>query len=168
MIRSILFLLAVTPLSGQTAAGMLSRLNGVSWEAPPAAACAPRIPVQMDVYATVEWTHYCSETRDGVIRESYFYVFGEPARIARLRVDVRPVDESPENTARLLPALRRALTARFGAPTHEPELMEIGFRHLRYGQPPAGDQWKGGGLHYFLHANLSASQPMGVRRGVQL
>ena len=46
--------------------------------------------------------------------------------------------------------------------------MEIGFRPLRYGQPVAGDHWKGGGLHYFLHANLSASSPMGVRRGVQL
>ena len=109
-----------------------------------------------------------SDTRDGVIRETFFYVFGEPARIARLRVDVRPVDESPANTARLLPALQRALTARFGAPTHEPELMEIGFRHLRYGEPVAGDHWQGGGLHYFLHANLSGGYPMGMRRGVQL
>jgi hypothetical protein len=122
----------------------------------------------MDVYATVEWTHHCADTRDGVIRESFFYVFGEPARVARLRVDVRPADESPELTARLLPALERTLTARFGAGTQEPELMEIGFNHRRYGQSVAGNHWKGGGLHYFLHANLSASQPMGVRRGVQL
>jgi hypothetical protein len=68
----------------------------------------------------------------------------------------------------LLPALQRMLAARFGASTHEPEMMEIGFRHLRFGEPVAGDHWKGGGLHYFLHANLSASTPMGVRRGVQL
>src|ERR1039457_4560858 len=168
MIRSILVLLAVIPLCGQTAAGMLARLSGVSWEAPPTAACAPRIPIQMDVYATVEWTHHCADTRDGVIREDFFYVFGEPARIARLRVDMRPVDESPENTARLLPALERMLTARFGTPTHEPKMMEIGFYAPRYGQPVAGDHWKGGGLHYFVHANLSASQPMGIRRGVQL
>ena len=168
MLRAALFLLAVTPLCGQTAAGMLSHLDGVSWEAPPTAACAPRIPVQMDVYATVEWTHHCTDTRDGLIREDFFYVFGEPARIARLRVDVRSVDESPGNTARLLPAMQRALTERFGAPTHDPEMMEIGFRHLRYGQPVAGDHWQGGGLHYFLHANLSASEPMGIRRGVQL
>src|ERR1022692_717698 len=106
----------------------------------------------MDIYATDEWTHHCTGTRDGLIREDFFYVFGEPGPIARLRVDVRPVDESPENTARLLPALQRALTARFGPGTHEPELMEIGFRHLRYGQPIVGDHWKGGGLHYFLPA----------------
>ena len=168
MIRAAVLVLALSSLYGQTAAGMLGRLDGVSWEAPPTAACAPRVPVQMDVYATVEWTHHCSDVRDGVIREDFFYVFGEPARIARLRVDVRPVDESPETTARLLPPLQRLLTARFGAPAHEPEFMEIGFRHLRYGQPVSGDHWKGGGLHYFLHANLSASQPMGVRRGVQL
>src|ERR1035441_2632 len=119
MIRAALLMLAVIPLCGQTAAGMLARLSGVSWEAPPTAACAPRSPIQMDVYATVEWTHHCADTRDGVIREDFFYVFGEPARIARLRVDMRPVDESPENTARLLPALERMLTARFGTPTHE-------------------------------------------------
>jgi len=122
----------------------------------------------MDTYATVQWTHHCSDTRDGVIRESFFYVFGEPARIARLRVDLRPVDESAENTARLLPALQRTLTARFGAGTHEPAMMEIGFYPPRYGQPVAGDHWKGGGRHYFLHANRSASEPMGIRRGVQL
>lgn len=168
MIRAFLLTLAISPIFGQTAAGMLAGLNGVRWEAPPAAACAPRIPAQMDIYATDQWTHHCSDTREGVIRESFFYVFGEPARLARLRVDVRPVDESPETTARLLPALQRALTARFGAGTHEPELMEIGFRHLRYGEPVAGGHWKGGGLHYFLHANQTGSSPMGVRRGVQL
>ena len=168
MIRAVLLIFAAIPLFGQTAAGMLERLDGIAWEAPPAAACTPRIPVQMDIYATVQWTHHCSDTRDGVIRESFFYVFGEPARIALLRVDVRPVDESPQTTARLLPALQRVLAARFGPPTHEPEMMEIGFRHLRFGEPVAGDHWKGGGLHYFLHANPSAANPMGVRRGVQL
>jgi hypothetical protein len=168
MIRAAVLIFAAIPMFGQTAAGMLERLNGVSWEAPPAAACTPRVPVQMDIYATVQWTHHCSDRGDGVIRESFFYVFGEPARIALLRVDVRPVDESPQTTARLLPALQRILTARFGAPSHEPEMMEIGFRHLRFGEPVAGDHWKGGGRHYFLHANLSASNPMGVRRGVQL
>ena len=168
MIRAWLLLFAVSRLFGQTAAALLSRLDGVSWEAPPTAACTPRIPAQMDIYATDQWTHHCTGTRDGLIREDFFYVFGEPGRTARLRVDVRPVDESPENTARLLPALQRTLTARFGPPTHEPELMEIGFRHLRYGQPIVGDHWIGGGRHYFLHASLSASQPMGVRKGVQL
>src|ERR1035437_5473549 len=168
MLRAILLMLAVSPLIGQTAAGMLGRLNGVRWEGPPAAACTPRIPVQIDIYATVQWTHYCADTRDGVIRESFFYVFGEPARIARLRVDLRPVDESAENTARLLPALQRTLTARFGAGTHEPAMMEIGFYPPRSGQPVAGDHWKGGGRHYLLHANRSASEPMGIRRGVQL
>jgi hypothetical protein len=168
MIRAALFLFAVSPLFGQTAAALLARLDGVRWEGPPSAACTPRIPIQLDIYATTEWTHHCTDARDGLIREDFFYVFGEPGPIARLRVDVRPVDESPEATARLMPALERTLTARFGPPTHLPELMEIGFRHVRYGQPILGDHWTGGGRHYFLHANLSASQPMGVRKGIQL
>jgi hypothetical protein len=168
MIRAFVLTFVAIPLFGQTAAGMLARLNGVAWEAAPSAACTPRIPVQMDIYATVQWTHHCSDTRDGVIRETFFYVFGEPARIALLRVDVRPIDESPQTTARLLPALQRALAARFGVPTREPEMIELGFRHLRFGEPVAGDHWKGGGLHHFLHSNLSASNPMGIRRGVQL
>jgi len=168
MIRLGCLLLAASPLFGQTAAGILARLNGVRWEGAPTPGCTPRNPVQSDIYATVEWTHRCSDTRDGVIRESFFYVFGEPARIARLRVDLLPVDDSQANTARLLPALQRTLTARFGAPTHQPELMEIGFRPLRYREQVAGDHWSGGGLHYFLHANLSGGYPMGIRRGVQL
>jgi hypothetical protein len=167
MIRLGWILLAAGTLWGQSAAEVMGRVDGVRWEGPLAEGCTARVPVQMDVYATVEWTHHCTDTRDGVIRETFFYVFGEPARIALLRADVRPVDESPGNTARLLPVLERELTARFGAPAHEPEMMEIGFRHLRLGQPIAGDHWKGGGLHYFLHANQSASTPMGVRRGVQ-
>jgi len=168
MIRLGWILLAAGTLWGQSAAEVMGRVDGVRWEGPLAEGCTARVPVQMDVYATVEWTHHCTDTRDGVIRETFFYVFGEPARIALLRADVRPVDESPGTTARLLPVLERELTARFGAPAHEPEMMEIGFRHLRLGQPIAGDHWKGGGLHYFLHANQSASTPMGVRRGVQL
>ena len=95
MIRAAVLIFAAIPLFGQTAAGMLARLDGIAWEAAPSAACTPRIPVQMDIYATVQWTHHCSDTRDGVIRETFFYVFGEPARIALLRVDVRPADESP-------------------------------------------------------------------------
>ena len=54
MLRAALFLLTVTPLCAQTAAALLSRLDGVGWEAPPTAACAPRAPVQLDICATVE------------------------------------------------------------------------------------------------------------------
>jgi hypothetical protein len=168
MIRIVWILLAAGSLWGQTAAGVLVRLDGVRWESAPSSACVQRVPAQLDVYATVEWTDHCTDTRNGVIRETFYYVFGEPARIALMRVDLRAADESPENTARLLPLLRRALRARFGEPVHDPELMEIGFRHLRFGQPVSGDHWKGGGLHYFLHANQSAATPMGVRHGVQL
>jgi hypothetical protein len=167
MVRFLLFLLAV-PLYGQTAARMLAMLNRMQWEQPPAVGCAKHTPVQMDIYATVEWTHHCSDTREGIVRESFYYVFGEPAKVARLRVDLRPVDESPAVTEAVLADMRQKLTARFGAPAHEPEMMEIGFRHLRYGQPVAGDHWQGGGLHYFLHANQTNPAPMGMRRGAQL
>jgi hypothetical protein len=67
-----------------------------------------------------------------------------------------------------LAELRAALTHRFGAAIHEPEMMELGLRTLRHGQPVAGEHWHGGGLHYFLHANRSNLTPMGLRRGVQL
>ncbi len=146
----------------------LARLSGIGWEQPPAATCVGHIPVQMDIYATTQWTRHCHDTRDGIVRESFFYAFGEPAREARLRVDLHPVDESPATTASLLPELRAELTRRFGAPDHEPALMEAGFRSLRYGQPVAGDHWHGGGLHYFLHANQTNPDPLGMRRGVQL
>jgi hypothetical protein len=33
----------------------------------------------------------------------------------------------------LVRVLREKLTVRFGNPDHAPELIEIGFRHLRYG-----------------------------------
>ena len=168
MIRVVLLLMVAAPVYAQTAARMLALVNGVQWEKAPAAECATHTPVQIDLNATAQWTHHCAETRDGVIRESFYYVFGEPARVARLRVDVRPVDESPAATAAALSELRQRLRARFGAPTPAPEMMEIGFRHLRYGQPIAGDHWKGGGLHYFLHANQTNPDPMGMRRGVQL
>jgi hypothetical protein len=67
-----------------------------------------------------------------------------------------------------LDQIRAELTQRFGPPDHAPELMEIGFRHLRYGEPVAGDHWSHGVVHYFLHANQSGVAPMGVRTGVQL
>ena len=168
MMRVAVLLFAAAPLFAQTGAAMLARLNGVAWEQAPPAVCVSHIPAQMDVYATVQWTHHCSDTRAGIVRESFFYAFGEPAREARLRVDLRPVDESAEITARLLRELRALLTKRFGAAVHEPQMMEIGFRIPRFGQPVAGDHWQGGGLHYFLHANQSNETPMGMRHGVQL
>ena len=163
-----LLLIAAAPLCGQTAARMLALADRVAWEQPPSTGCAGHTPAQMDISAAVEWTHHCAETRNGIVRESFFYVFGEPAKIARLRVDLRPVDESPDVTEIVLRELRQKLTVRFGASTHQPEMMEIGFRHLRYGQPVAGDHWQGGGLHYFLHANQTNPAPMGMRRGAQL
>ena len=86
----------------------------MSWEAAPTAACTTHVPVQSETFATDLWTHHCFDTREGTVRESFYYVFGEAERAGRLRVDVRATDESPENTARLLPELQRALTARFG------------------------------------------------------
>ncbi|MDR3698000.1 MAG: hypothetical protein P4L56_00110 [Candidatus Sulfopaludibacter sp.] len=149
---------------------MLAAVGGEDWERPyPAAAsCANRVPIQIEIYATVQWTQHCSQTSGGLIHESFYYVFGEPARTAELRVDLRPVDESPQFTADLLAALRSRLTARLGAPGHAPEMMEIGFRHLRFGQPVNGDHWKDGPLDYFLHANQSSHSPMGMRKGVEL
>ncbi len=167
MLRAALFLIAATPLCGQTAARMLALANAVRWEQSPGPTCQLHTPAQMENTATAEWTHHCAETSGEIVRESFFYAFGEPARAARLRVDLRPLDESPATTAALQLELRRRLTARFGAPTQEPEMMEIGFRHLRYGQPVNGDHWLGSGLHYFLHANQYPG-PMGMRHGVQL
>jgi hypothetical protein len=180
MKRILVLFICAFPCLGQTRGDavadlMLARLRGVEWgrSYSPArksagVSCSQRVPVQMDIYATVQWTHHCGETSGGIIRESFYYVFGEPARTAELRIDVRPEDESPEGTVGVLGALRAKLIGRFGNPGHAPELMEIGFRRLRYGQPVAGDHWKNGSLHYFLHANQTNPSPMGMRRGVQL
>jgi hypothetical protein len=116
----------------------------------------------MDLNATTQWTHQCLERRGGIVRESFYYVFGEPARTALLRVDLRP------EAGATIEQLRAVLTRRLGPPDHGPELMEIGFRRLRFGEPVAGDHWKSGKAHYFLHANQSAAQPLGLRTGVQL
>lgn len=150
--------------------GMLARVLKVEWGRPYAggASCGQRVALQLDIYATTQWTHHCSATGGGIVEESFYYVFGEPARTAELRVDVRPEDESTETTAGLLAALRAKLTGRFGNPDHAPELIEIGFLRLRYGQPVAGDHWRNGPLDFFLHANPSNLPPMGMRRGVQL
>jgi hypothetical protein len=149
---------------------MLSALRGVDWGRPysAAASCAEWVPIQMEIYATVQWTQHCSQTGGGLTQESFYYVFGEPARTAELRVDLRPQDESPPFTAALLAALRTRLTTRFGSPDHGPEMMEIGFRRLRAGQPVNGDHWKNGPLEYFLHTNQSYHSPMGIRKGVEL
>ncbi len=173
VVRILILLFCVLPALAQTRAavlsgGMLERALGIDWgrTAPPG--CSHRVAAQLDIYATTQWTHHCGETRGGIVRESFYYVFGEPARTALLRVDLRPEDESPELTADLLRALREKLTARFGNSDHSPELVEVGFRRLRYGQPVAGDHWQNGQRHVFLHANQTNPSPMGMRRGVQL
>jgi hypothetical protein len=183
MLRASLLLFAAAPLFAQSGAALLARLDGIAWEAAPSATCVPHIPGQIDIYATSQWTHHCSDARAGIVRESFFYAFGEhafgehafgehafgePAREARLRVDLRPADESPETTARLLRELGGILTRRFGTATHEPAMFELGFRVQRFGQPVAGDHWQGGGLHYILHANQTNLAPLGMRHGAQL
>ncbi len=167
MVRVILILLVAAPLAGQTAGRMLALLNGVQWEPGPTAKCTAHTPVQMDIYATVQWTHHWPRRAMASSANPSSTFFAEPGREARLRVDLRPVDESPATRAATLGELRR-LTARFGAPTPAAERMEIGYRKLRYAEPVAGDHWKGAGLHYYLHANQSNADPMGMRRAVQL
>jgi hypothetical protein len=163
--RTLLLIVAGgVPAWSQPVETIVAAARTARWEQPyiARASCGPRKPVQMDLNATTQWNHHCSATRDGVVRESFYYVFGEPARTALLRVDLQP------QAGLTLADLRAALSRRFGPPDHAPALMEIGFRPLRFGQPVNGDHWKNGVLHYFLHDNRSASQPLGVRTGVQL
>ncbi len=157
MLRIACFLIAAAPLCGQTAARMLALVDSARWGQNPSGIARATF-AQMENTATAEWTQHCAETNGGIVRESFFYVFGEAGRPARMRVDVRPVDESAGTTAGVLWNWWQKLTARFGAATRQPEMMEIGFRHVRYGQPVSGDHWAGGGLHYFLHANQSAGR----------
>ena len=44
----------------------------------------------MENTATAEWTQHCAETAGAIVRESFFYVFGESSEPVRLRVDFRP------------------------------------------------------------------------------
>ncbi len=149
---------------------MLTRLAGTQWSGQYAAGpgCQKWIPWQMALSATDQWSFHCAKKADGLIEESFFYVFDEPNHPTRLRVDLRPEDESVEWTAALQSALSAKLSARFGPPSREPEMAEIGFRHLKFGQPVSGEHWHTGRLDYLLHSNLNAQQPMGVRKGVEL
>jgi hypothetical protein len=161
---------AAQSAAAQSAAALLAQVDGIRWEEPfrPARSCTNHVPTQMETTAVSVWTHQCAETGPVAIRESFYYAFGEPAREVKLRVDIHPKDESPRTSAALLAALRARMIARYGPPDHAPEMMEIGFRHLRYGEPVNGDHWRNGMLHYFLHANTANLTPMGMRRGVQL
>jgi len=147
---------------------MLARLTHIEWSAAPVPTCDKWVPYQLAIYATVQWTNHCSQTSGGIIEESFFYVFGRPLRPTLLRTDLRPVDESPELNSELERILKQKLAERYGAPTQEPEMFEIGFQRLRHGQPVAGEHWHGGNLHYFLHHNQSNQLPMGMRHGVEL
>jgi hypothetical protein len=162
--RELLLALLALPAWSQTPEAMLAAARAARWEQPyvARASCRQRKPVQMDIYATQQWTHHCVETRGGIVRESFYYVFGEPARTALLRVDLRP------ESGLTIDQVRALFTSRLGVSDHKPEMMEIGFRSLRFGQPVAGDHWKSGPIHYFLHVNQSHSAPLGVRTGVQL
>ena len=80
------------PACSQNADTILAAARAARWDQPYAArpSCRPRRPVQMDLNATTQWTHHCADTRAGILRESFYYVFGEPARTALLRLDLQP------------------------------------------------------------------------------
>ena len=162
MLRAAVLIFAATPLFGQTAAGMLAtprwhRLGGAAFRRLHPAHSRPdrhlrhrAVDPSLQRYA-----------RRGDPRVVLLRLRRASARWPACASMCVPSTNRRGLPPRLLPALQRLLTARFGVPTHEPEMMEIGFRHLRFAEPVAGDHWKGGGLHYFLHANLSASSPDG-------
>jgi hypothetical protein len=137
-------------LSGQSIADavadkMLAGIDHTAWSAPYVASkdCQAWIPVQTARYAPEEWTHRCSSRADGLLQESYFYAFDGSSGPVRRRVDVRP--EGAAN-AEITQSLARKLTARFGAPIHEPQLLGLGI----FGIGPV-DYWKSGTLRYLVH-----------------
>lgn len=166
--RCIAFLLvACLPLFGQSLADrMLAQLAAIQWSAPYSAKpnCQSWTSYQLAIWAPDQWSFHCAETSGGIIEESFFYALDGALEPMRLRVDLRPQDKSSE----LETTLRERLTRLYGTPQAGPELMEIGFRKLRYGEPVVGEHWHAGHLHYFLHHNQSNQMPMGMRHGDEL
>ena len=170
MSRLAVLLIASVPTLAQTADRVLSQLSSIQWSAScsPKSTCQAWTPYQLAIQATDQWSYHCADKTGGIIQESFFYVFGESTQPVRFRVDLRPEDEAPLLNGELEHALSEKLTRLYGQPDNAPELFEIGFRKLRFGQPVAGEHWHAGHLHYFLHYNQSNQMPMGMRRGVEL
>lgn len=124
---------------------MLERIDRAVWSAPYAASsnCQAWIPVQTARYAPEEWTQRCTARADGLVEDSFFYVFEGATGPVRRRVDVRPEAGSGMEIAQ---SLERKLTAKFGTPVHEPQLLALGI----FGIGPA-NHWKSGKLHYLVH-----------------
>jgi len=168
---SAVLLIPCVPMLGQTAVErMLAQLASVQWRADYSsrASCQSWTPFQLAVQATDQWSFHCADRGNGIIRESFFYAFDDAAQPIRLRVDLRPEDESQPLNAEIERELTDRLRRLYGSPENGPELMEIGFRKLRFGQPVAGEHWHSKGRHYFLHHNQSNQMPMGMRRGTEL
>jgi hypothetical protein len=139
---------------------MLIEVDHAAWGAPyvasKSAGCQPRTPSQQVFGANDQWSESCTSHVDGLIDESYFFVFDASGPV-RLRMEIRP--EPPANVE-VAQALRERLTKRFGTPTHEANLMEVGL-------PFAGDHWSSSKLHYYLFQSPIGMHP-GVRGPVQL
>jgi hypothetical protein len=156
-------LLLAGSLAAQTdtiADRMLMQIDSAAWRAPYAASksgdCQPRIPSIQVFGANDQWSESCTSHVDGLIDESYFFAFDESGPV-RLRMAIRP--EPPANVE-VAQVLRERLTRRFGAPTHEANLIEVGLLG-------AGDHWNSPKLHYFLFQN-PAGMHVGVKGPVQL
>jgi hypothetical protein len=152
-------------LFGQTSANtiaerMLARIDGAQWPVPftgsKSAACQPRTLYQQAFGANGEFTEHCVSRAGGLLEESFFYAFDESGPV-RLKMEVRPEPPADVEIAR---ALRERLTKRFGAPTHEANMIEIGL-------PFAGDHWVSDKRYYFLFQNPSG-MPLGISGAVLL
>jgi hypothetical protein len=102
-LRVILLLAGGSFLFGQTgpsllAGRMLSELGRTRWNAPYAAgpSCQKWIPYQLAIYATDQWSYQCAAAGSGLVEESFFYVFDGLPGPVRLRVDLRPENETAE------------------------------------------------------------------------
>jgi hypothetical protein len=137
-------------VSGQTADTladrMLARIDHTAWNAPYQASkstdCQLWTPVQSARYAPEQWTQRCATQTEGLVAESFFYAFEQTPGPILLRVNLRPQTSTPE----IAQSLARKLTAKFGAPIHEPQLLALGF--FGFG---AADHWKSAELHYIVH-----------------
>ncbi|MGA3187106.1 MAG: hypothetical protein ABSF22_08340 [Bryobacteraceae bacterium] len=140
------FLLLDSLLSGQTAADaaadkMLARIDSVRRgdAVSKSAACQPWIPFQQAIRAPDQWSEHCVTRTNGLIEESFFYVFDDGGP-ALLRMEVHPETQPGVDVAG---ALREKLTLRFGAPAPVKEILEISVL-------PGVDHWSSGKLHYFV------------------
>jgi hypothetical protein len=173
IVRWLCLVSLLSPLAAQNRQAdlILTRLARVAWDTPypdhhalPDETCQLVPPHTSLRHGLYDYAYHCMSTADGVIAESFFYPTDEDSpRIVLRRADFRLSDASPELSVQVEHLLRTRLAAEHGEGA-----VPNGFFEIGASRPNPGLSWTTGDLTLFLHHNLLAVTPSGIRHGVQL